>query len=166
MSLQTLNEADEAEATRLLAQCCSSQSWISSLVSARPFASVSALSTAADAVWAGLAEMDFLEAFEGHPKIGDVSSLKQMYADSKQLAAREQSAVDTASDEVIAALAAGNRAYENKFGFIFIVCASGKSATEMLGLLQARLPSTRAQELLSAAEEQRKIFQLRLEKML
>ncbi len=166
MSLQTLNDAGEAEAARLLAQCCSSQSWISRLVSARPFVSVSDLSTAADAVWAELAETDFLEAFEGHPKIGDVNSLKQKYADSKQLAAGEQAAVDTASGEVVAALAAGNTDYENKFGFIFIVCASGKSASEMLGLLRARLPNTREQELLNAAEEQRRIFQLRLEKML
>jgi 2-oxo-4-hydroxy-4-carboxy-5-ureidoimidazoline decarboxylase len=166
VSLQTFNDASETEATRSLSQCCTSQRWISRLVSVRPFDSVSVLSLAANSVWSELEEADYLEAFEGHPKIGDVNSLKQKYVDTKQLAAGEQAAVDTASDDEIAALARGNTDYENKFGFIFIVCASGKSAAEMLGLLQGRLTNSREQELQNAAEEQRKIFQLRLEKML
>jgi 2-oxo-4-hydroxy-4-carboxy-5-ureidoimidazoline decarboxylase len=95
-----------------------------------------------------------------------VSSLKARYANTKKLAAGEQASVATAGDGVIAALADANTQYEEKFGFIFIVCAAGKSALQMLNLLQARLPNSRDEELANAAEEQRKIFQLRLEKLL
>ena len=84
----------------------------------------------------------------------------------RQLAAGEQSGVDVASDEIIQRLAEGNSKYQDKFGFIFIVCASGKSAGEMLDLLEARLPNDRATELLNAAEEQRKIFNIRLNQLL
>ncbi|MEQ8802229.1 MAG: 2-oxo-4-hydroxy-4-carboxy-5-ureidoimidazoline decarboxylase, partial [Haliea sp.] len=113
-----------------------------------------------------LGEADLLEAFEGHPKIGDVNSLKAKYSSTKALAAGEQSSVDEAGDAIIEALARGNSEYEEKFGFIFIVCATGKSAREMSGLLQARLPNDRATELANAAGEQRKIFQIRLSKLL
>ncbi len=166
MSLAALNDAAPQDAAQMLRQCCTSERWIEMLVMLRPFADGDALRQAADAVWAGLEESDFLEAFDGHPKIGDVNSLKAKYRDTKQLAAGEQSSVEQASEEVIAALAGGNREYEEKFGFIFIVCATGKSAAEMLALLSERLPNTRAEELANAAEEQRKIFQLRLDKLL
>ena len=136
------------------------------MVGNRPYDSADALRLAADDNWRGLAEADYLQAFDGHPKIGDVGSLKAKYANTKELAAGEQSSVNEASDEVIRALADGNTRYQEKFGFIFIVCASGKSAGEMLALLQARLPNNRDRELANAAEEQRKIFHLRLEKLL
>ena len=166
MTLLALNQADTAEAARLLRQCCTSENWIALLLQARPFADASALHAEADRAWDAMQETDYLQSFEGHPKIGDVNSLKAKYASTKALAAGEQAAVDSAGDQIITALAEGNAAYEKKFGFIFIVCASGKSAGEMLGLLQARLPNSREQELMNAAEEQRKIFHLRLEKLL
>jgi 2-oxo-4-hydroxy-4-carboxy-5-ureidoimidazoline decarboxylase len=166
VSLASLNDADAMSAYQLLRQCCTSETWIKRLEQARPFSSSEVLHVAADNAWQGLAEKDYLQSFDGHPKIGEVGSLKAKYANTKALAAGEQASVDSASDQIINALAEGNAAYEEKFGFIFIVCASGKSAAEMLALLQARLPNSRQQELLNAAEEQRKIFHLRLEKLL
>lgn len=165
MNLEKVNNASIEKAQHLFRQCCTSETWIKRMVEERPYVSVDAISLAADRNWQDLAEADYLQAFEGHPKIGDVSSLKAKYANTKALAAGEQSSVDEASDEVIARLAQGNAAYEDKFGFIFIVCATGKSALEMVELLEARLPNDKATELINAAEEQRKIFQIRLEKM-
>lgn len=166
MSLPALNYAPSEEAEHLLKQCCTSEAWMAGLLTARPFASAAELFETADNVWGKLTEADYLQAFAGHPKIGDVNSLQAKYASTKALAAGEQESVAQASDDVIAALANGNRDYEQKFGFIFIVCATGKSPSEMLNLLLARLPNSRAQELANAAEEQRKIFHLRLEKLL
>lgn len=166
MSLLALNRADAGAAASMLRQCCTSERWISALVEARPYTDEHTLHATADSVWGDLEEADYLQSFDGHPRIGDVNSLKAKYADTKALAEGEQASVTSASDEVIASLAQGNADYEHKFGFIFIVCASGKSATEMLSLLQDRLPNSREKELLNAAEEQRKIFHLRLEKLL
>ena len=136
------------------------------MVATRPYASADALRQQADSHWRDMAEADYLEAFDGHPKIGDVGSLKAKYANTKALAAGEQSGVNVASDEIIRRLAAGNRQYEETFGFIFIVCATGKSAEEMTDLLEARLPNERPVELENAAEEQRKIFHIRLNQLL
>lgn len=166
MSLQTLNEAAESDAAHMLRQCCTSERWINRMTAGRPYSSAEELRKAADENWKGLDAEDYLQAFEGHPKIGDISSLKAKYANTKELAAGEQSSVNVASDTVIQRLADGNTTYEEKFGFIFIVCATGKSAQEMSDLLQARLPNDRQAELTNAAEEQRKIFQLRLNKLL
>jgi 2-oxo-4-hydroxy-4-carboxy-5-ureidoimidazoline decarboxylase len=166
MSIEQINQAEIEEAKHLFRQCCTSETWIDRMVNARPYVSAEAVRSAADHHWLGLAEDDYLQAFDGHPKIGDVGSLKAKYANTKELAAGEQSAVNQANEDTIAALADGNSAYQQKFGFIFIVCATGKSAGQMLELLQARLPNDRQQELFNAAEEQRKIFHLRLEKLL
>ena len=166
MSLEQINSTGSDEAIHLFRQCCTSDSWISQMVGQRPYQSADALRSAADVNWRNLKEEDYLQAFEGHPKIGHVNSLKARYANTKELAAGEQSSVNEANNNTIEALAEGNAAYEAKFGFIFIVCATGKSADEMLGLLQARLPNEREREIVNAAEEQRKIFHLRLEKLL
>jgi len=120
----------------------------------------------ADNSWRSLKDDDYLEAFAGHPRIGDISSLREKYQDTRELAASEQSGVNSATETVLHQLAEGNRRYEATFGFIFIVCASGKSAAEMNDLLQKRLANSREQELTIAAEEQRKIFNIRLEKLL
>lgn len=165
MSLTTLNNLGVDEATHQFMQCCTSDNWVARMVAGRPYRDANALYTAAEKNWQGLAESDYLQAFDGHPKIGDVSSLKAKYANTKELAASEQSSVDVATDVVIEALAKGNSDYDEKFGFIFIICATGKSAIEMSALLQARLPNDRETELKNAAEEQRKILQIRLEKL-
>jgi len=166
MNLEQLNSLNTEQAAHVFMQCCTSSAWVEAMVQARPFDSRQSIARLADLSWQGLQESDYLEAFAGHPKIGDVNSLRAKYANTKALAGNEQKSVEVASDAVLEALAQGNRDYENKFGFIFIVFATGKSAKEMSELLQARLPNDRQTELVNAAEEQRKIFQLRLEKLL
>ncbi len=165
MDVQAFNSLQEQEARELLASCCVAERWIEGVLSRRPFTDSADLRDTADAVWSTMGEAELLEAFEGHPKIGDVNSLKKKYASTAGLAAHEQSSVGSASEDVIQRLADGNAAYEERFGFIFIVCATGKSAQEMCELLEARLHNERDEELRIAAEEQRKILQLRLEKL-
>ncbi len=166
MTLEQLNQLPADEAATAFAQCCVSQRWIQQMVAARPFLSAEQLQQQAENFWQALAEADYLEAFEGHPKIGDISSLQQKYASTKALAAGEQSSVNAANDAIINALAEGNQSYEQRYGFIFIVCASGKSAAEMLALLQARLSNNRATEVQNAADEQAKITRIRINKLL
>lgn len=166
MTLADLNAQTPEQATHTFMQCCTSSAWVQAMVQARPFFDYKALASQADLVWQGLEDADFFEAFEGHPKIGDVNSLRAKYKNTKELASNEQGLVKEASDNVLEILAKGNADYEEKFGFIFIVCATGKSAKEMSDLLQVRLPNNKAQEIVNAAEEQRKIFQLRIIKAL
>ena len=166
MNLTQLNRLPLDEAKQCFMQCCTSSAWVAAMVQARPFADKQSLAKQADTAWQGLTENDYLEAFEGHPQIGNVDTLRAKYANTKALASGEQSSVNDATEQVLAALAQGNADYLAKFGFIFIVCATGKSAEQMLALLQARLPNDQATELLNAAQEQQKIFHLRLEKLL
>lgn len=162
-SLSAFNGSPEQEAIAALLKCCTSEAWAKKLVALRPFADLDTLKQAADNCWQGLTESDYLQAFEGHPKIGDVNSLKAKYANTHSLAKNEQSSVQQASDDTIKALADDNQRYLERFGFIFIVFASGKSAGQMLDLLQQRIDNDRATELENAAEQQRLIFQLRLD---
>ena len=166
MKIEALNKATETEAEKLFMQCCTSKRWISLMIKARPFADQQNVVFTANQNWQGLDEADYLEAFEGHPRIGNVDSLREKYASTKKLASGEQRSVQDASDNILNKLAIGNEKYYRKFGFIFIVCATGKSALEMLELLSVRLTNDRATELLIAVEEQRKIFQIRLDKCL
>ena len=166
MNLDELNNQTVEQANHTFMQCCTSSVWGERMVSSRPFTSEKKLKESANTIWQSLEETDFLEAFEGHPKIGDVNSLRAKYANTKELAGNEQGLVKQANDDVLEVLAQGNSDYEQKFGFIFIICATGKSAKEMSDLLQARLPKTKEQEFVNAAEEQRKIFQLRIDKAL
>jgi len=115
--------------------------------------------------WYECTEADWLEAFGHHPKIGDMDSLKKKFATTAGWASGEQGAVAEASEQTIEALAKGNAEYEKKFGFIFIVCATGKSADEMLQLLQQRLPNDKEHEIVIAMDEQNKITQIRLQKL-
>ena len=166
MSLQFINDANTDEARLLFSQCCTASNWIEKMVKSRPYATAGKVLQQADVHWQEMGEEDYLEAFEGHPKIGDVNSLRKKYASTKTLAAGEQSGVTTASNDVIDTLADGNRRYLEKFGFIFIVCATGKNAQEMSDLLRVRLDNTRQSELDIAAQEQRKIFRIRLKQLL
>ena len=128
----------------------------------RPFGSRAAMLAAAREEWFNLTPADWLEAFSHHPRIGDPESLRRRFAATAHLSEREQSGIAQASADVLTALAEGNAAYEQKFGFIFIVCATGKAAEEVLELLQTRLPHSRDAELRIAAEEQARITELRL----
>lgn len=116
--------------------------------------------------WWKCSQSDWKEAFTHHPKIGDIDSLREKVASTATWASGEQSGVNKASEETILALAAGNKLYEEKFGFIFIVCATGKSAEEMLAHLQQRLQHEPDEEIIIAADEQNKITKLRIEKLL
>jgi len=166
MKLQAINKLTEQEAKIILLSCCCSNAWVNRMLKVRPYKSTEDLYWQADNNWKNLQESDYLEAFEGHPKIGDVNSLRKKYANTLALASSEQSGIDTATESDLQALADGNLLYEKKFGFIFIVCATGKSANEMLQLLQQRLLNDRASELINACEQQRKITRIRLEKLL
>ncbi len=112
-----------------------------------------------------LSDCEWLEAFACHPQIGDMNSLRMKYAGNREWSAGEQAGVNAADEAILQALANGNAEYKEKFGFIFIVCATGKSAAEMLGILESRLPLSYAEEIVNAAREQRKITHLRIDKM-
>ncbi len=132
------------------------------MLARRPFGSLEALRAAAREEWFALTPSDWREAFSHHPRIGDRESLRQRFAATRQLSENEQAGVRDAPDEVLEALAEGNLAYERRFGYIFIVCATGRTAEEMLALLRARLDNDPDQEILIAAEEQARITELRL----
>lgn len=167
MTLENLNRLNEKEAKAGLGKCCGSPVWVDAMINARPFASEQDLLRKADDVWFHQCnEKDWLEAFRHHPKIGDLKSVEEKFASTKELAGAEQAGVETASAAVIAELVQGNIDYEKKFGFIFIICATGKTAEQMLALLKERLPNNYAQELNIAAGEQAKITKLRLQKLL
>jgi allantoinase len=147
----------------LLARCCSAGAWIDAMLEGLTTATAdSPLSTLAEEAFDRLRRDDWIEAFGGHPRIGDLDSLRHRYASTAALAATEQAGTRAASDRVLRALAQGNAEYERRFGHLFIVCASGKSADEMLAILQQRMNNTRDVELEIAAGEQRKITRLRL----
>ena len=150
------------EARAILLRACGSTRWVDRMLARRPFGRDAKLLSAARVEWFGLTEPDWLEAFSHHPRIGDRASLEARFPATHDLSSKEQAGVAAARDEVINALAEANESYFDRFGFIFIVCATGKSAEEMLGLLRDRLNNDRASELRIAAEEQSKITALRL----
>lgn len=162
--LQRLNSADEAEAAELFATCCGAARWVAGMVAARPFRSRAELFGVAEQVWWHLDEADWREAFTHHPEIGaDVAKLRERFTGTAHLSETEQAGVAGASEATLQALAKGNRLYKSRFGFIFIVCASGKTAFEMLSLLEERIDNDPAAELRIAAGEQAKITALRLD---
>jgi allantoicase len=153
--LLRVNGLPREELEPALHAVCGSRAWVSRLAELRPFEDVAQLVRLGERTWWGLAEEDWLEAFAAHPKIGERKA-------AARWSSEEQAGV---RDDVVEALADANRAYEERHGFIFIVCATGKSGAEMLELLRARLQTTRAEELRTAAEEQAKIIELRLRKL-
>lgn len=163
--LDALNTAPIERARLDLERCCGAHRWVERMLAHRPFRSPDELLALAEREWWTLDEADFLEAFGHHPKIGDVESLRKRFATTASWASAEQSGMNAASEQLIQNLSASNRAYEDKFGFIFIVCATGKSAADMFSLLQSRLPNERATEIQNAAAEQAKITAIRLRKL-
>lgn len=151
---QRIDTSPLEEARALLTNACGSRRWVDRMLMRRPFGSRDALLAVARDEWFSLEESDWREAFSHHPKIG------QKTADV--LASKEQSGVSGAAADILSALVDGNRDYERKFGYIFIVCATGKRADEMLALLRRRLPNDTATEIRIAAEQQAKITALRL----
>ena len=165
-----LNALSSQEAQAELLKCCGSTNWARRMAQQRPFPTggdaMRRLLDAADRVWWDLGREDWLEAFSRHPRIGEKAAAKDASAETRRWSEEEQSGTRSAREQVLAALAKANRAYEQRFGYIFIVCATGKSSEEMLALLQQRLQNDPAAELRMAAEEQRRITHLRLQKLL
>jgi 2-oxo-4-hydroxy-4-carboxy-5-ureidoimidazoline decarboxylase len=166
MTLAELNTLPKPALSDALRKCCGSTAWIEAMADKFPVPDKETLFEQASTIWYNLSEDDWREAFTHHPKIGDINSLKEKFASTSAWAAGEQAAVQQSSQAVLEALAEGNTRYEEKFGYIFIVCATSKSAEEMLTLLQARLPNEPPQEIKIAMGEQAKITQIRLEKLL
>ena len=160
--LDLLNGLSKADAVAALMRCCGSRRWAAAVSEGRPYGSRTHLFGHAEHVWWHLGDGDWHEAFGHHPRIGaDVDALRAKFA-AADLSAREQAGVDSASEDTLDALAAGNVAYEARYGFLFIVCATGKTATEMLALLRARMNHEPAAELRIAAGEQARITRIRL----
>ncbi|HYP78154.1 MAG TPA: 2-oxo-4-hydroxy-4-carboxy-5-ureidoimidazoline decarboxylase [Polyangiaceae bacterium] len=162
----SLNALSRSEAAEALTRCCGSTRWVQGMLARLPFASQTAMFAAAVEIWAQLGPEDYREAFAHHPEIGsNLGELRAKFAKTADWAETEQRAALGASEATLRALRDGNRAYRERFGFSFIVCATGKSADEMLGLLRARLKHAPDLELDIAATEQAKITHLRLEKL-
>jgi len=164
--LEALNSLSPEQANAEFLKCCGSSTWAREMNEARPFATVAQLLVTADDVWSSLSNEDWLEAFHAHPKIGEQKASTAQSEQAQKWSAQEQAGTQEAAAETKAALAEGNRKYIERFGFIFIICASGKSAEEMLASLNNRLQNDAQTELKIAAEEQRKITRLRLENLI
>ncbi|HET6150237.1 MAG TPA: 2-oxo-4-hydroxy-4-carboxy-5-ureidoimidazoline decarboxylase [Polyangia bacterium] len=162
-----LNALPMEAARQALASCCGARRWVAGMLARRPFASSEALHAAAAEVWQGLERADFLEAFAHHPRIGeraDARAADAAAATGRAWSAEEQARAAAAPDEATR-LRALNQEYAERFGYIFIICATGKSAAEILAALRARLPHDPEAELAIAAAEQAQITHLRLEKL-
>jgi 2-oxo-4-hydroxy-4-carboxy-5-ureidoimidazoline decarboxylase len=164
--LLRLNELSPADAEAEFLKCCGSAKWARDLAAARPFAGRAELLGKCDEISAGLKTEDWLEAFRAHPKIGENSAAKSQTTQEQGWSAQEQSGMQAASAELVSELANRNREYEARFGFIFIVCATGKSSGEMLAIINRRIHNDPQTELQVAVAEQRKITLLRLQKLL
>ena len=164
-TLTSWNAAGADAALEAMLACCGAQRWAAAMVALRPIGGVAELSEAADRVWSGMEEADWLEAFACHPRIGEQRA-ERTSERSAAWSSQEQSSANEAERRVIDELAAGNALYEQHFGFTYIICATGKSADEMLTILNRRLEGDRDGELREAAEQQRQITQIRLGKWL
>jgi len=158
MTLEQLNVLDDFSRAELLHDCCGSRVWVENMLCGFPIPDAQTLYTNASKVWRACAESDWREAFTHHPAIGAKTT------DAR--AAAEQAGAQSASRDILEALTAANQQYQQKFGYIYIVCATGKSAQEMLTIVQARLGNPPEKELLIAMGEQEKITRIRLEKLL
>jgi len=166
MSLDKINNASPDKGFDIFESCCCAPNWIKKMIQATPFVDKAALLAASEKAFSELNEQDYLIAFQGHPQIGDLNTLHKKYANTSGTASNEQAGMSVAESTVLEEMVALNKAYLDKFGFIFIVCASGKSAVEMLALIKARIGNDRATEVKIAGQEQAKITAIRLEKLL
>ena len=164
MTLADFNALPSAQAESALLDCCGSTRWAAGVASRRPYATMEKLHKAADGIWWNLGRADWLSAFSHHPQIGEKPAIGSESA--RGWAEGEQTGARAASDDVKARLARANRAYFEKFGYIYIVCATGKTAEGMLAILNQRLQNDLPSELSIAAEQQRLITRIRLEKLL
>ena len=166
MTVTELNNITTLELFIEFQKCCGSTTWVGGMCNQAPFESEQELIERSKTIWTNCNEQDCQEAFTHHPKIGDFKNLEKKFASTKEWTSGEQASVDIASTETIQELVDGNNEYEEKFSFIFIICATGKSASEMLDLLKQRLPNDPSKEIEIAKAEQGKITEIRLRKLL
>ncbi|HYN86721.1 MAG TPA: 2-oxo-4-hydroxy-4-carboxy-5-ureidoimidazoline decarboxylase [Pyrinomonadaceae bacterium] len=164
--LERLNALPDEDARSAMLSCCGSTRWAEALTGARPFANEDELLETADRAWQGLAREDWLEAFRSHPKIGERKAARGTGDEASRWSREEQRGAAEAEAATLERLARLNRVYEERFGHIFIVCATGRTAAEMLSALEARLANDAGEELKVAAREQQRITRLRLKKLL
>jgi len=158
------NSLDQDTAAAVVLPCCGSRAWAEQLAARRPITDEAKLLAESSAVWQALPEQAWQEAFDSHPRIGEQKAQGHATAQSLHASAKEQSVALSADDAAKLALKEGNRHYEEKFGRIFIICASGRSATEILAALETRMSNDAATEIREAAEQQRQITALRLKR--
>ncbi len=163
-ALERWNQMSAAEAEAEILACCGSSAWAREMASRRPIEGVAELLAASDQTWSNLAEIDWMEAFQSHPRIGESRAEQNAEMRASAWSAQEQRSVAAADNGIKAALADANGEYEARFGHIFIVYAMGKGAGEILGILRRRLQNDAATERREAAEQQRQITQLRLKR--
>lgn len=162
-----LNGLGHEDAERALESCCAARKWVSKMLERRPFPATEAVFEAAADVWAELEREDYLEAFAAHPKIGeDTAALRQRFVSTAHWSGEEQAGLAGSSAALLEELRQLNLTYRERFGYIFIVCATGKCAEEMVALLKARLGHAPEEELRVAAAEQARITRLRLSKLI
>lgn len=166
MDIHHFNTLDKEELHLQLLRCCGSSAWVNKMEKAIPADDLVDLMEDAEECWYACSAEDWLEAFRQHPEIGDINSLEEKFAGTSAWAEGEQAEVSRATRAVMEKLDEANDHYKEKFGFIFIVCATGKSAEEILDMMAHRLHNNYDEELKIAADEQLKITQLRLEKLL
>ncbi len=159
-----LNRLSRDDAYAELLKCCGSTRWAREVAALKPFWDVTQVVIIGHRVWSELQEDDWLEAFRAHPKIGETKAKAEVTEQEKRWSEGEQARAREASDDTRAALAEANREYEESFGFIFIICASGRTAEEILSALRERMRNERDAELRVAASEQWNITELRLRK--
>ena len=164
-SVAALNAMQREQLAEHLRACCGSERWVERMIARRPFANPEAVLAASDAVCKSLAAEDWLEAFAHHPRLGETRAAVPQGARARGWSAGEQAGLADAGGDLRAALAAANAAYEQQFGYICIICATGRDSEELLAITRARLGNTPKIELRIAAEEQRKIARLRLRKL-
>lgn len=165
-ALARWNRLSAKQAEEEIVACCDSRVWARRMAARRPILDEALLLRASDEVWRSLSEQDWMEAFESHPRIGESRPTPSVDRRAVAWSANEQRNVSREIDTVKAALAEGNREYEQRFGRIFIVCATGKTGSEILEILRNRLHNDRATEMREAAEQQRQIARLRLKRWL
>ena len=164
--IERLNQMARGEATKALHDCCGSKKWIEQVLARRPFCDAAGLYDAADDAWETFEHRDWLAAFRAHPAIGTTKAKAKQSATARRWSAGEQAVAQKASPDTLAVLAAANQAYQATFGHVFLICATGKTSEEILKAIRERLANDPEVELRIAADEQKKITRLRLEKLL
>ncbi len=160
------NSLDPSTAANEALPCCGSKAWAAALTAQRPILDEPSLLEVSAAIWRSLPSQDWQEAFDSHPRIGQSHAQKHATEESLRWSSQEQRKALTDDEATKLALAEANRRYEEKFGRIFIVCATGKTSAEMLVILEARMKNDAAIELIESAEQQRQITQIRLHRWL